>query len=89
MKAPESVTSPSVSVMCNVFLCDFQFCWHSVEVDRDMEFVMTVIKTIRSLRSDYNMNKTKADCKITDQASSVVTLTSLFWFQAIYSFSGL
>ncbi|TNN81671.1 Valine--tRNA ligase [Liparis tanakae] len=39
-----------------------EFCWHSAEVDRDMEFVMTVIKTIRSLRSDYNMNKTKADC---------------------------
>ena len=25
---------------------------------------MTVIKTIRSLRSDYNLNKTRADCKL-------------------------
>uniref|UniRef100_A0A8C2XH34 valine--tRNA ligase n=1 Tax=Cyclopterus lumpus TaxID=8103 RepID=A0A8C2XH34_CYCLU len=58
-----------------------EFCWHSAEVDRDMEFVMTVIKTIRSLRSDYNMNKTKADCKITD--------TSLIITKAIYSLSRL
>lgn len=41
----------------------FQFCWNSEEVDRDMEFIMSVVKTIRSLRSDYNLNKTKADCK--------------------------
>uniref|UniRef100_A0AAQ4P150 Valine--tRNA ligase n=1 Tax=Gasterosteus aculeatus aculeatus TaxID=481459 RepID=A0AAQ4P150_GASAC len=39
-----------------------EFCWHSAEVDRDMEFVMTVIKTIRSLRADYNLTKTRADC---------------------------
>uniref|UniRef100_A0A4W6CCD0 valine--tRNA ligase n=1 Tax=Lates calcarifer TaxID=8187 RepID=A0A4W6CCD0_LATCA len=29
------------------------------EVDRDMEFVMTVVKTIRSLRADYNLTKTR------------------------------
>uniref|UniRef100_A0A3Q1ASJ2 valine--tRNA ligase n=1 Tax=Amphiprion ocellaris TaxID=80972 RepID=A0A3Q1ASJ2_AMPOC len=38
-----------------------EFCWHSEEVDRDMEFIMTVVKTIRSLRADYNLTKTRAD----------------------------
>lgn len=28
-----------------------------------MEFVMTVVRTIRSLRADYNLTKTRADCK--------------------------
>uniref|UniRef100_A0A665VVH6 Valine--tRNA ligase n=1 Tax=Echeneis naucrates TaxID=173247 RepID=A0A665VVH6_ECHNA len=41
-------------------LCDsLQFCWHSEEIDRDMEFIMTVVKTIRSLRADYNLTKTR------------------------------
>lgn len=52
--------------VCNVFFCGLQFCWHSAEVDRDMEFVMTVIKTIRSLRADYNLTKTRADCEMTN-----------------------
>lgn len=29
-----------------------------------MEFIMTVVKTIRSLRADYNLTKTRADCKM-------------------------
>uniref|UniRef100_A0AAQ6A519 valine--tRNA ligase n=1 Tax=Amphiprion ocellaris TaxID=80972 RepID=A0AAQ6A519_AMPOC len=41
-----------------------EFCWHSEEVDRDMEFIMTVVKTIRSLRADYNLTKTRADCEM-------------------------
>uniref|UniRef100_A0A3P8WTC0 Valine--tRNA ligase n=1 Tax=Cynoglossus semilaevis TaxID=244447 RepID=A0A3P8WTC0_CYNSE len=39
-----------------------EFCWHSEDVDRDMDFVMTVVRTIRSLRSDYNLNKLRTDC---------------------------
>ncbi|CAL8359579.1 unnamed protein product [Arctogadus glacialis] len=39
-----------------------EFCWQSDEVDRQMEFVMTVVKTIRSLRADYNLTRTRADC---------------------------
>ncbi|XP_058864914.1 valine--tRNA ligase [Acipenser ruthenus] len=39
-----------------------EFCWRSEETDRNMEFIMTIIRTIRSLRADYNLTKTKADC---------------------------
>lgn len=42
-----------------------QFCWQREEVDRDMDFIMAVVKTIRSLRSDYKLTKTAADCKWT------------------------
>ncbi|KAG5856231.1 hypothetical protein ANANG_G00005850 [Anguilla anguilla] len=51
---------PSVSVAS--YPESAEFCWHSEEVDRQMEFVMNVVKTIRSLRADYNLTKTRADC---------------------------
>lgn len=41
----------------------FQFCWQCEDVDRDMDFIMAVVRTIRSLRSDYKLTKTAADCK--------------------------
>lgn len=55
----------SLSVSHNALWHLLQFCWHSEDVDRDMEFIMTVVKTIRSLRADYNLTKTRADCKMT------------------------
>uniref|UniRef100_A0A3B4BJC1 Valine--tRNA ligase n=1 Tax=Periophthalmus magnuspinnatus TaxID=409849 RepID=A0A3B4BJC1_9GOBI len=39
-----------------------EFSWQSDDIDREMDFVMTVVKTIRSLRADYNLTKTRADC---------------------------
>ncbi|XP_041963961.1 valine--tRNA ligase isoform X1 [Alosa sapidissima] len=39
-----------------------EFCWHSEKVDKEMDFVMSVVRTIRSLRADYNLTKTRADC---------------------------
>ncbi|KAI1885756.1 hypothetical protein AGOR_G00207080 [Albula goreensis] len=51
---------PSISV--TPYPESSEFCWHSEEVDQQMEFVMTVVRTIRSLRADYNLTKTRADC---------------------------
>ncbi|GCC17963.1 hypothetical protein chiPu_0021603 [Chiloscyllium punctatum] len=39
-----------------------QYCWRNEELDRTVEFVMTIIRAIRSLRADYNLTKTKAGC---------------------------
>ncbi|XP_060707050.1 valine--tRNA ligase [Hemiscyllium ocellatum] len=39
-----------------------EYCWRNEELDRSVEFVMTIIRAIRSLRADYNLTKTKADC---------------------------
>lgn len=46
-----------------------QFCWQCEDVDRDMDFIMAVVRTIRSLRSDYKLTKTAADCKQTENSA--------------------
>uniref|UniRef100_A0A3B3T8C0 Valine--tRNA ligase n=1 Tax=Paramormyrops kingsleyae TaxID=1676925 RepID=A0A3B3T8C0_9TELE len=51
-----------------------EFCWHSEEVDQQMEFVMTVVRTIRSLRADYNLTKMRAECYLQCIDSDTVAL---------------
>ncbi|KAJ8392935.1 hypothetical protein AAFF_G00071390 [Aldrovandia affinis] len=63
---------PSISV--TPYPESTEFCWHSEEVDRPMEFVMTVVRTIRSLRADYNLTKTRADCYLQCIDSDTVAL---------------
>ncbi|XP_030640366.1 valine--tRNA ligase [Chanos chanos] len=58
-----------------------EFCWHSEEVDRQMEFVMTVVRTIRSLRADYNLTKTRADCYLQCVDSDTVGLVQKYQMQ--------
>uniref|UniRef100_A0AAQ5ZXB7 Valine--tRNA ligase n=1 Tax=Amphiprion ocellaris TaxID=80972 RepID=A0AAQ5ZXB7_AMPOC len=58
-----------------------EFCWHSEEVDRDMEFIMTVVKTIRSLRADYNLTKTRADCYLQCIDSATASLVQKYSLQ--------
>ncbi|XP_037392903.1 valine--tRNA ligase isoform X2 [Pygocentrus nattereri] len=58
-----------------------EFCWHSEEIDREMEFVMTVVRTIRSLRADYNLTKTRADCYLQCIDSATVSLVEKYSLQ--------
>ncbi|XP_027145509.1 valine--tRNA ligase [Larimichthys crocea] len=58
-----------------------ELCWHSEEVDRDMEFIMTVVKTIRSLRADYNLTKTRADCYLQCIDSATASLVQKYSLQ--------
>uniref|UniRef100_A0A673C4P6 Valine--tRNA ligase n=1 Tax=Sphaeramia orbicularis TaxID=375764 RepID=A0A673C4P6_9TELE len=51
------------------------------EVDRDMDFIMTVVKTIRSLRADYNLTKTRADCYLQCIDSTTVSLVHKYSLQ--------
>uniref|UniRef100_A0A8C1QDF4 Valine--tRNA ligase n=1 Tax=Cyprinus carpio TaxID=7962 RepID=A0A8C1QDF4_CYPCA len=63
---------------------------------RAMEFVMSVVKTIRSLRADYNLTKTRADCYLqcidSDTAALVQTyslqIQTLSYSQAIHPVVG-
>ncbi|XP_064801935.1 valine--tRNA ligase-like isoform X5 [Oncorhynchus masou masou] len=57
------------------------FCWHSEDVDRKMEFVMTVVRTIRSLRADYNLTKTRADCYLQCIDSETMSLVEQYSLQ--------
>ncbi|KAG7216954.1 hypothetical protein INR49_001608, partial [Caranx melampygus] len=70
---------PSISVTS--YPSTEEFCWHSEDVDRDMEFVMTVVKTIRSLRADYNLTKTRADCYLQCIDSATVSLVQKYSLQ--------
>nr|XP_033772878.1 valine--tRNA ligase isoform X1 [Geotrypetes seraphini]XP_033772879.1 valine--tRNA ligase isoform X1 [Geotrypetes seraphini]XP_033772880.1 valine--tRNA ligase isoform X1 [Geotrypetes seraphini] len=42
-----------------------QYRWRDEEIDRNMEFALCIVRCIRSLRADYNLTKTKADCYLT------------------------
>uniref|UniRef100_H3CRE9 Valine--tRNA ligase n=1 Tax=Tetraodon nigroviridis TaxID=99883 RepID=H3CRE9_TETNG len=58
-----------------------EFCWQCEEVDRDMDFIMAVVKTIRSLRSDYKLTKTAADCYLQCTDSATVSLVQKYSLQ--------
>ncbi|XP_043939220.1 valine--tRNA ligase [Protopterus annectens] len=57
-----------------------EYCWQNEELNRNMEFIMSIIRTIRSLRADYNLTKTKADCYLkcldTETAAMVTQYTT-------------
>uniref|UniRef100_A0A673IT33 valine--tRNA ligase n=1 Tax=Sinocyclocheilus rhinocerous TaxID=307959 RepID=A0A673IT33_9TELE len=54
---------PSICVTPYPETSEVSSAQRSKDVDRQMEFVMSVVKTIRSLRADYNLTKTRADCE--------------------------
>jgi len=46
------------------FLLYIQYTYRNQDLEKDVEFVQNVIKSIRSMRSDYNLTtKNKADGK--------------------------
>ncbi|XP_041068393.1 valine--tRNA ligase [Carcharodon carcharias] len=55
-----------------------EYSWRDEELDRNVEFVMSIVRAIRSLRADYNLTKTKADCYLTCSDESTAALVSLF-----------
>ncbi|XP_067830029.1 valine--tRNA ligase [Heptranchias perlo] len=57
--------------------CD-ECCWRDEELDRNVEFAMSVTRTIRSLRADYNLTKTKADCYLKCSDESTAALVRQF-----------
>ncbi|XP_073703897.1 valine--tRNA ligase [Garra rufa] len=93
-RRPAQNSPPSISV--TPYPETSEFCWHSEDMDRQMEFVMSVVKTIRSLRADYNLTKTRADCYLqcidADTAALVQTyslqIQTLSYSQAIYPVVG-
>ncbi|XP_061475249.1 valine--tRNA ligase [Rhineura floridana] len=39
-----------------------QYCWRDEGLDHTVDFMLSIIRAVRSLRADYNLTKTKADC---------------------------
>ncbi|KAL5011505.1 hypothetical protein ScPMuIL_010056 [Solemya velum] len=59
-----------------------QYCWRKSDLESDVEFVQTVVRTIRSMRADYNLTpKMKADvyvkCSDEDTANILKRYTDL------------
>ena len=42
----------------------FQLPWKDVQVEERMELTMGIVRTIRSVRQEYMLNKTKADGRL-------------------------
>uniref|UniRef100_A0A8C7CHV8 valine--tRNA ligase n=1 Tax=Oncorhynchus kisutch TaxID=8019 RepID=A0A8C7CHV8_ONCKI len=63
-----------------------EFCWHSEDVDRQME-LMTVVRTIRSLRADYKLTKTRYLQCIDSETMSLVEQSILQASTAHYTVS--
>nr|P49696.1 RecName: Full=Valine--tRNA ligase; AltName: Full=Valyl-tRNA synthetase; Short=ValRS [Takifugu rubripes]CAA62967.1 valyl-tRNA synthetase [Takifugu rubripes] len=58
-----------------------EFCWQCEDVDRDIDFIMGVVRTIRSLRSDYKLTKTAADCYLQCTDAATVSLVQKYSLQ--------
>ncbi|TNN02795.1 hypothetical protein fugu_010282 [Takifugu bimaculatus] len=58
-----------------------EFCWQCEDVDRDMDFIMAVVRTIRSLRSDYKLTKTAADCYLQCTDAATMSLVQKYSLQ--------
>ncbi|XP_053329001.1 valine--tRNA ligase isoform X2 [Spea bombifrons] len=41
-----------------------EFHWRDEEIEKNMDLALLLVKSIRSLRADYNLTKTKADCYV-------------------------
>uniref|UniRef100_H3B5X3 valine--tRNA ligase n=1 Tax=Latimeria chalumnae TaxID=7897 RepID=H3B5X3_LATCH len=78
-------TPPSISV--TPYPDTAEYCWRDEQVDRNVEFTMSIIRTIRSLRADYNLTKTKADCylKCLDEETAAVVTCYCAYIQTLSS----
>ncbi|KAG9472146.1 hypothetical protein GDO78_021153 [Eleutherodactylus coqui] len=73
-----SETFPSVTVTPYPDAAELH--WRDEELERRMDLALLIVKSIRSLRADYNLTKTKADCYVkcqdADTKSVVLAHTS-------------
>jgi len=47
-----------------IFITIFQFVWHDVSLEENVDLTMSVIRAVRSMRADYQLTKLKTDCKL-------------------------
>ena len=47
-----------------------QYPWQNESLDKDVEFVQSILNKARSLRSDYNLTKQTAECRYPGQCLS-------------------
>ncbi|XP_044275514.1 valine--tRNA ligase [Varanus komodoensis] len=57
-----SPSSDPPSICVTSYPSTEQCCWRNEGLDQTIDFVQSIIRAVRSLRADYNLTKTKADC---------------------------
>ncbi|OCT67919.1 hypothetical protein XELAEV_18039217mg [Xenopus laevis] len=74
-RRPSSRT-PSISVTSYPETSEYN--WRDEEVERNMDLALLIVKSIRSLRADYNLTKTKADCFVQCQDADTVSVVTAY-----------
>ncbi|XP_051899717.1 valine--tRNA ligase [Pristis pectinata] len=64
-----------------------EYNWRDEELDRNAEFALSIVRTVRSLRADYNLTKTRADCylKCLDQSTAALVSSFTSYIQTLSS----
>ncbi|CAH2314327.1 valine--tRNA ligase [Pelobates cultripes] len=73
-RLPRRSPGQAPSIVVTTYPDTTEFGWRDVEVERNMDLALLLVKSIRSLRADYNLTKTKADCyvKCQDEETSAI-----------------
>ncbi|XP_078502147.1 valine--tRNA ligase isoform X1 [Lissotriton helveticus] len=82
-RSPQDPPSISVTPYPDVM----EHCWRDEECDRNVDFIMLIVRAVRSLRADYNLTKTKADCflKCLDAETAEVVTRHSSYIQTLSS----
>ncbi|XP_054834298.1 valine--tRNA ligase [Eublepharis macularius] len=57
-----STSSNPPSICVTSYPTTEQYCWRNEDLDHTVDFMLSIVRAVRSLRADYNLTKTKADC---------------------------
>uniref|UniRef100_A0A8C5QQ96 Valine--tRNA ligase n=1 Tax=Leptobrachium leishanense TaxID=445787 RepID=A0A8C5QQ96_9ANUR len=66
-RLPRRSSSQAPSIAVTPYPDAEEFHWRDLEVERDMDLALLLVKSIRSLRADYNLTKIRADCYVACQ----------------------
>uniref|UniRef100_A0A670HVP5 Valine--tRNA ligase n=1 Tax=Podarcis muralis TaxID=64176 RepID=A0A670HVP5_PODMU len=61
-RLPRRSPSDPPSICVTPYPSTEQYCWRDEGLDHTVDFALSIIRAVRSLRADYNLTKTKADC---------------------------
>ncbi|KAM4697001.1 valine--tRNA ligase [Rhinophrynus dorsalis] len=87
-RLPRRSSSRSPSISVTPYPETTEFHWRDEELERNMDLALLIVKSIRSLRADYNLTKTKADCFVQCQDADTISVVTAFTpYITVLSFS--
>uniref|UniRef100_A0A8C8VKB1 Valine--tRNA ligase n=1 Tax=Pelusios castaneus TaxID=367368 RepID=A0A8C8VKB1_9SAUR len=61
-RLPRRDSSAPPSICVTPYPSTEQFCWRDTGLEGTVEFALGIVRAVRSLRADYNLTRTRADC---------------------------